>query len=211
MTPWKEIDAELEEFSELYQSKLNDPQVRHMLTERYEAYEEYFVGKPVPMSVERGTIIEQFDGDLGHYMSFFPGANASTIIFDPSGITGPYAMSLKTQNAIRRMFKKRNIQFYDTRPYGIQEHERDTWCQTYSIAMLNPALQSYVTDIQETQDSTQRISKTADLVLEVCNRLIHYRALDAQYRPLVMRVYRHFNAYYDDRHWKERRNLMKTM
>lgn len=109
---------------------------------------------------DRGTIEFLFGDGTAHYLSYFPGGSGVTVIFDPAYSSDDRSESgfpllewmerrfsaiWPRQNRMKmwRMYEQETpLQMWNPE---IEESD-DTWCQTWSLAMLHPSVQSDVQD-----------------------------------------------------------------
>lgn len=154
-------DNDLTRWSEDYKQCLNTPGVRYRLVDRPGHFLGYVAVSQATGRVtwsglehtERGTIEFKYrDGRTAHYVSFFPGINGRTIVFDPSYSTqhsGGFNLDRWMRNGMNRIFgvnqydmfhQQTPVQLYNT----VLQESDDGWCQSWSLAMLHPVLQNDV-------------------------------------------------------------------
>lgn len=153
-------DNELVEWSENYKQCLNTHSVRHRLVDRpgtILGYVEVSEGSgrivwTGQTYLERGTIeFKYLDGQTAHYLTYFPGNDRKTCVFDPSYSTqhpGGFNLDPWMIRGLNRIFGVgRYYMFYQVTPVqmlGRYGESDDGWCQSWSLTMLHPVLQNRV-------------------------------------------------------------------
>lgn len=155
-----------------YQAWLNQPATRQRLSHRNERIGHYQLGvNRVPVSVQRGTLDQDFGHGRGHFMAFAKNSMFRTVlVYDPSGVTGPYAPAPEDvpefMRQLRTNFPGYEIERYIATRTPAQCTDWDTWCQTWSLAWMHPDLQSlvYQAEALDIDQEIQRQRITRDII-----------------------------------------------
>lgn len=174
-------DGQLTRWSLDYKQCINSPDVRESIVGRPLSYLAVSQQVNAPAIVEwitgaeqRGTIEFVFTSRTSaHYVSFFPGDDGETVVFDPSfsaRVTGGFPLDPWMRSALNTIFPRWRL-FRNVRPLQLWNYEinksDDTWCQSWSLAMLHPYLQSRVQGWAEQRGANlySRRANAADLVV----------------------------------------------
>lgn len=196
-------DNDLTEWQLNYKQCLNDPRIRRDLVSRAGEHLGFvsisqgnngirWIG---PVNKERGTIEFLYtNGATAHYCSYYPGIR-TTIIFDPSyGRNGGFPLESWMRSAFNRIFPRWRM-FENATPLqmwnsDINESD-DTWCQTWSLAMLHPYLQDTVLGWAETRNVSLyfRRRHAQEMVAYFANSLTEEAFLEA-FAPNIHRARR---------------------
>lgn len=103
-----------------------------------------------PTNAERGTIYQHRDNGEAHFMAWFPDGQGNVVWYDPSGYTpgSAYAAPVDEQERIMQWLSDctgRNVVRFHDNGNNVQDTDGDTWCQTWTIIILNPTLQDLIT------------------------------------------------------------------
>jgi len=146
-------DGELTQWAEDYKLILNEPSVRQRLVSRDLGY--LSISEENPRSIvweqygSRGTIQLRYEGgEDGHFMSYWPDGD-KIIVFDPSyGTGGAFPPLDWWKIGLDRAFGS-YLWYENVVPLQLSipsdpDSPDDTWCQTWSLAMLDSDLQTLV-------------------------------------------------------------------
>lgn len=171
------LDRELVAWHLKYQAYLQVPRNRNLLAQRTDGPCGfiYRLGRQrCPDHVQRGTLVSFFEEGLGHYMSFAKSHPVfrTVTVFDPAGTTGQYAAPRGQFLAeCQYTFPGYTIEFWDNQHpppfYTPQNHDADSFCQTWSLAWLNPNLQWRVSHVITTPDSRTRETQLYHIVSHI--------------------------------------------
>lgn len=118
-----------------------------------------------PDRIQRGTLVSFAEQGLGHYMAFAKiSADMPTVlIFDPSGIDGQYAYPGGRRpfiQVLRVNFPGFKFEFWDEKIDRYhsppQNSKYDSFCQTWSLAWLDPVLQGIISNVVLSGSETSR-------------------------------------------------------
>lgn len=155
---YRQLDRELVDWFNDYQEYLQVEENRERIINRADGYSGSILelGRDrCPSDIQRGTLVSFAENGLGHYMAFAKDGDLykEVTIFDPSGISGPYAHPNQAQflAELKVNFPRPfAIKFWDAQA-GVtsgnepQNSKYDSWCQTWSLAWLSSHLQGRIT------------------------------------------------------------------
>lgn len=163
-------------WSQAYQSLVNEPYIRSQLVNLNQPLGFYTFGEQKwEIHGDKGTLYYEID-DEGHFMSYSV-LDEEVLVYDPSWPDGNYAPRTE---ADRQLFYRDLDEAFAGYPWTIYipdgravQAEFDTWCQTWSLAWLDPELQGSVYQAQRHPQSVEEILK--EIVFEFVDRLRHVR------------------------------------
>lgn len=172
----------LERFSVVYQQYLNEPDIRSALVGRRLGHIRVADGEVEATNItQRGSIEVVFDATgAGHWCAWFTSVGRK-VVFDPalSNIgDNPYPISPNEAALIRRVLGP--FVFFDT-PNQLQD-EKDTWCQTWSLAMLDANMQRTVLEACEGRRESWTAAR--DCVVHYTRKLMELELVRPSHRDL---------------------------
>jgi len=166
-------DKQLAAWSDVYKTILNTDEYRNKLIDRncstIEIDPKGKYEKPKYM-FQRGSIQVVFNDEESHWMSYWKTSHGYTL-FDPAeSIRGDpiYPLGKAHLKSLKKLLGEYEL-FQNQYP---QQVDNDTWCQTWSLAMLDANYQDSVRGIAESDSEVDRKHLISDIVIAYSEKIM---------------------------------------
>lgn len=161
-------DDQLARFADIYKSVLNthDGRVAAISRDDYSTITVYPDGESFtegPENADRVSVQFIFDEEESHWVSLFRGESGAWQLFDPALPGNVYPLPQPHRDFLRQRFG-RYVKFRAVSP--LQVDDTDTWCQSWSLAMLDANYQGRVTEMTRRpgRNKAEKQSLVSDIV-----------------------------------------------